>query len=230
MTTTEATRASAPVPISPPDPAPLQKQGNDLMATARATKVTDEPSFQRAAEILKDAKALSKSIEDAFAGPKKAAHEAHKKITALETALLAPLKNVEQILKTAIGGWQMEEARKRREEEAKLALEAQKRREDEQLEAAAQLEAAGEHEMAEAVVAAPVPVPVVSLPKPKAEGVSTAMVTTFRVLDPSKVKREFLLVDEAKIRKLVQAIGKDAEALVGEGAIVVEQSAQVRVR
>lgn len=224
-TTTEAVQA--------PDPTPMQKQGNELIAQARSMRVTDDASLSRAAELLTGGKALAKSIEEAFAPAKKAAHEAWKRITALETSLLTPLKTAETLLKGLIGGYQYEQDKLRRAEEQRLAAEAQRRRQDELEAQAVELEAAGQHQEAEAlvdeIIASPPPAPVVTIPKPKVEGITTAMVNKFEILDKLKLKPEFLIADESRIRKLVQALGKDAEGVVGEGAIRVTQEAQVRV-
>jgi len=50
----------------------------------------------------------------------------------------------------------------------------------------------------------------------------------YRVTDPSKVDRRFLMLDEVKIGKQVRALGKDAEELVG--GILVEEDHSIGIK
>jgi len=210
-----------------PDTAPMQTAGQDLVTKAESTTIESNEQAQRAGDLLVSVKELVRSIEDAFAVPKKKAHEAHKSITSLEKRMLELPQKAEALLKSRIGAWQAKEAQRIREEERRLAEEARKREEENRLAEAEQLEADGRSDLAEAVVSAPVVAPVVSIPKPVIKGVSTVMKRDFRIVDPLAIKREFLMVDESKIRRTVQALGKDAESVVG--GIVFEETPVTRV-
>lgn len=84
-------------------------------------------------------------------------------------------------------------------EAAKLAAKADRVEEK----AAAKIETL---QMREAMVVAPV----VEREAPKVAGVATREVWKFEVTDPSLVPRQYLVVDESKIRKVVQALKSDA--------------------
>lgn len=93
-----------------------------------------------------------------------------------------------------------EEARKAAAEAAKLAAQAVKVEEK----SADKIETL---QLREAMVVAPV----VEREAPKVAGVSTREVWRFEVLDAAQVPRQYLAVDEAKIRKVVQALKADAQ-------------------
>jgi hypothetical protein len=87
----------------------------------------------------------------------------------------------------------------RAEEAAKLAARAD----------ATEAKAADKVEALE-VRAASVVAPVVSREPPKVAGVSFREVWKFEVTDPTLVPRQYLVVDETKVRKVVQALKADA--------------------
>ena len=73
--------------------------------------------------------------------------------------------------------------------------------------------------------AATVVAPVIQREAPKVAGVATREVWKFEITDPSKINPAFLMPDEQKIRKQVQALKGDAAALIGPGVKVwVERS------
>lgn len=120
------------------------------------------------------------------------------------------------------------EVRRLEEEDRRREYEARKREEENRrLEEAARLEEAGQKEAAEATIAAPMPdpppppvfapiiVPSVKIEQPKIKGISTSTLKRFRIVDAGAIDRAYLIPDEQKIRKLVEACGKDAEKIVG---------------
>jgi hypothetical protein len=222
------TEQAADTKVVTPDTKPMESAGNDLIAQAKALTITSNDDAQRAGAMLVDVKTLVKKIQGEFADPKKKAHEAHKSITSLESRMLEAPQSAEKIIKTALGEWEMKERRRIAEEERLMREEARKREEEARLAEAIELEQAGEPEMAAAVIEAPVIAPVVRIERPKVAGVSTRMRNVYRVVDPAKVNRAYLMLDETKIRKIVEASGKDAESIVG--GIVVEQIPEVSAR
>lgn len=198
-----------------PDTTPMQTAGTDLVAQAEATRITNAEEAQQAGARLVNVKALVKQIQDAFAAPKKAAHESHKKITGLEADLLQLPKKAESILKQRIGDWQVAENRRIQEEERRLREEARKREEENRIAEAVHLEQSGQAALAEAVIAAPVVAPVVKIEKTVIKGVSTSMKRDFRIVDASKINPTFMQPDMVKIRDTVEALGRDAETVVG---------------
>lgn len=85
-------------------------------------------------------------------------------------------------------------------EAAKLAAKADKVEEK----AAAKVE---ELQLREAMVVAPM----IQREAPKVSGVSTREVWKFEITDPSLVPREYLVIDETKVRKVVQALRGDTQ-------------------
>jgi hypothetical protein len=210
------------------DTKPLVDEGQALVTRAAGLSIATHQEFEVAGAMLRDVVTLKKSIADKFAGPKKAAHEAHKRITALETEMLQAPAKAEQILKRTMGEYQMAEEKRRREEEARIQEQLRKQEEDRRLAEAAQIEKSGNRAVAEAILDAPMAAPVVALPKPMAAGVSSRKRWAFRIVNEQLVKRPYLLVDEKKIRTLVASLGRDAEDVVG--GIQCYEESQISVR
>lgn len=118
-----------------------------------------------------------------------------------------------------------EAARKAQEAEAtaKAAREAEEKAAREAASAAARndrsadrVEAKGEEKAQQLEVqAASVVAPVIESGTTKVAGIARRMVWKYKVKDEAAVKREFLALDDAKIARIVKAMGKDAETMVG---------------
>jgi hypothetical protein len=109
-------------------------------------------------------------------------------------------------------GYTDEQERLRRIEQAKADEAA--RKEKEKLEAQARkAEASGKVEKAATLEmrAATVVAPVINRAPPKVIGVQTRDVWKFEVTDPTQVPRQYLVVDESKIRKIVGAMKGDTQ-------------------
>jgi hypothetical protein len=188
-----------------------------LVDRATAVTVIDDASYQDAAAGLSAVAGLRKSIEFAFADSKRKAFEAHKAITKLEGDLLAFPKRAELIIKDKIRVYTVEQERRRRIAEAEASAEAKRRQDEAAMAEAEELEKAGDHRGAAQVLqeAVTAPIPVIELPKPTAPGISTRKGWGYRVTDPSEHRRDYLILDEAKVGKIVRALGPDAEKVVG---------------
>lgn len=153
--------------------------------------VTDAATRETACEFLKAVMAQKKRVIDFWAEAKKKAAEAHKAICNQEKSMLDPLKDIESRVKAKIGAFDLAERKRLAEEEERRRVAA--------AEAAAlamEAEAAGETEIAaEAVAMAAMEAATVSY-APKTAGVSTRFEWRARVVDPMKVPRMFLVVDE----------------------------------
>lgn len=180
---------------------------------ARAIEISDAPSFEKAGEFLVDVKTLRKAISDHHQPVIEAAHKAHKAALAAKKSYDEPLAEAERIVKGSMTTYQREEERKRRELEAKLRAEAQKLEDERRLAKAEELEKAGNSAAAEAVIEKPVVAPAISVAPaaPKVAGVSTRKSWDFRITDESLIPREYLSVDEKKIRGVVRALGAEAK-------------------
>lgn len=202
------------------DPKVLQvsKKSSELATQASAIVVVDPASQERASELLLTVAAMRKEIADTWKPMKDAAFKAHRVVCDQERNLDAPLLEAEKILKQRIGGFVAEQQRIAREiEEAqrlRLREEAERiaREESERLalEDAIALEDEGQKEAAEAVLANPVPVApryIAPAPVPAAvaqvKGVSTRTVWKFRIVDETKIPRDYLEVNEKAIAAVV---------------------------
>jgi colicin import membrane protein len=136
----------------------LETRALTLAEEARALAVTDQQSYNAAAERLLAVVSLRREIEQHHAPLKKSAHDAWQKVIAAEKRLLDPVVDAERIYKTGIASYEAEqrrleaEARAKAEAEARLAAEEARERELEQAES----EGADAEEVA-AIANAPLP-------------------------------------------------------------------------
>ena len=194
--------------LTAPDENKLAKKEADAMAYATALVITDNDTYTKADQFCVVLKGLEKEVVTDFAESKEAAHLAHKKITAQERAHLDKLIPPRNLVKQKMSAYQDDQERIRRIEEDRLRLEAQKAAEEEALRQAAQAQAEGNHEEAEAIIQAPVYVAPVVVPKftPKASTM-IRKVWAARVVNAALVPRQYLIVAEAALRKLDAATG-----------------------
>lgn len=214
--------------IAPPETAELKQESKALVTTAKAMKVTSHDEFKLAGAELVRVANIRKSIVFAFKEPKAKAHEAHKAITKLEADLLAYPMEAERLIKASMSRFALEDERRRREEEARERERLRKIEEDRVLAEASALEDGGDHQAAEELISQEVLAPVVEMPKAAADGVSSRRVFKYELLDINQVSRDFLVLDETKVRKTVNALGKDAAQLIGGIAVHEELVMAVR--
>lgn len=194
----------------------FQNDGMGAIAKAKevARGIVDNATLTTAAEMMLDAKRRIRVIEKRFVGtpdapgPETQAKVAHAAIRNMKNELIEPYERIERdILKPAIAAFNAEQDQKRRAEEDRQREEQKKRIEDERLKAAAQLEKDGENEAAQELIEAPIEAPVVVIPKEQAPpGISYRENWKFRVVDDSKIPREYMTVDEKKIGGVVRAL------------------------
>lgn len=141
---------------------------------ARALRIADAASYAGACEFLKGIKALRAEIADTFEPHIKRAHESHRALLKEKADAEAPLAEAERIAKSALVTYEGEQARVQRAEAARLQAELRRQEEDRRLAEAVELEAAGDSAEAEALIAAPVDVPVVAVAPttPKVAGIA----------------------------------------------------------
>lgn len=162
--------------------------------------VTDAASREAACEFLKQLKGQMKRVAEFFADPKAKAAAAHKSICTKEREVLAPLESAESAIKSQIGAFDMAERRRIEAEEERRRIDAAAA-----MDLAAEAEAAGDATgAAEAVALATVEAASVSY-APKTAGISTRYEWRARIVDPDKVPRHFLIVDEKSIAAFVKA-------------------------
>jgi hypothetical protein len=179
-------------------------------------KITDNESYLLFAGELQEIKRRQKVIDDRLEPEKKKAYVAYMAWNDLIKELKAPLLAREAFDKKEMSAWEQEQKRIRREEEKRLQEEARKREEEARLQAAIEAEAHGQKEEAEAIIEQPAYVPPVVLPKstPKVSGISYRDNWAFRITDPNKIPREYMVPNETAIRKVVSAL-KDKANIPG---------------
>ncbi len=208
--------------INLPETAALQREALVLVREAEGITIASDQEYQWAGAYLVRVATIQKNIVAAFKDAKEKAFTAHRAITKLEADLLAQPVKAGQIVKAALGRYQQEQERVRREQQARLQEKLVRQQEDQRIAEAEALSSAGHQVEAEALLDAPVLAPVVEMERPAAAGVSTRKAFRFRVIDVAKINPEFLIPDETKIRKTVNALGADAVKVVGAGIEVYE--------
>lgn len=158
---------------------------------ARGLRIVDDATFEAAAGVLKAIKGLRQKIADTFDEPIKKAHAAHKAMLAAKAEHEKPLEEAESIIKRTMTSYRTEQERRAAEERARLEAEARRLEEERRLAEAEALEAAGEADMAMAVLSEPVVMPVVQAPAatPKVEGLSFATTYGAEVVDMAAFAR-----------------------------------------
>ena len=127
---------------------------------AQMIVVKDQGSLSKANEFFLVIRGLRKKIADTFDPIISKAHAAHKEALSQKSQIEAPLVVAEKWLNGQVTTYHQEQEKKRREEEElsrqkaiKEEMERRKKEEDERLTQAAELEAAGATEEAEALIA-----------------------------------------------------------------------------
>lgn len=224
--------AHLPVDATHSEPAPLpaevqtvSRKSTELTEQANALVVVDPTTQLQASEVLLAIAGMRKEIADTFKPMKDAAFKAHRVICEQEHTLDDPLRIAETTIKARIAQFIQVQLRLAREaeeaqreaERIRAEAEAAQATVEQALEQAIDLEARGDSAAAEAVLAAPAPVPARYVaPAPVApavaqvKGVSTRVDWDFRITDFNKIPREYLLINEIAIRN----VGKSTKGRV----------------
>lgn len=177
---------------------------------AASYTVTTPEQFQAGAADLQRVKGMQKKLEETRTGITGPMNAALKKVNDFFRAPAEKLVAIEQLIKRKLGAYHEEQQRIAAAEQAKADERARKEREKLEQRAAA-AEASGKVEKAAALQtqAATVVAPVIVREAPKVAGVQMRDAWKFQVVDPNLVPREYLVVDETKIRKVVAALKQD---------------------
>lgn len=199
--------------IAVPNPGDFEPDGLQMVQKANQIKIVTSEDREKAGDFFNIVSGCLKRVKEVFAPAKKKADEAHAEICALEKRAAKSFEIARDALKLKIGAWEDEQERLRNEANLKAAQEARKRAEDETLRRAAAMEANGDKEAAERILEAPAPIrinPEDLIPEAqKVKGNVIRKSWGFQIIDPLAVPREYLMVDESKIRRVVQALGNE---------------------
>lgn len=202
-------------------------RGAALIPAAKSIAIADDITYQLAADFRRQQTKRHLDFVESLLRPNIARlHTAHKDALADLQLLQRDALAADTDLKRRMEQYQL--AERRRKEEERLAREraiAEERARllAEELAFASEVEDdQGSLEILEEMAAPPAPVclPAV-MSAVKAEGATTRFRQRFRVLDVTKIKRQYLklVVDEEKVQQIVEQLGKKAEEEVGVGGI-----------
>ena len=195
--------------IVEPEITDLQASSGDIVAHASMLVVKDDATRRQGAEILMEVKKFSDMVKSRFKAPVELAFKAHRSMTALRDSVLNPFTEAEKTIKRKISTYEMEVESKRREEAEKLRKEAEQKAKAEQMAKAQDQMDKGDLAGCQKTLDAPI-VPVVVRCETKApekiNGLSFREDWKFEIMDESLIPREYLMVDEVKIRKMVKAL------------------------
>jgi len=180
------------------EPTYLQVRMGGLLTRAADIVVRSPDSYAEAGELLREIRTERKTITETFETARAAADEAHKAIVGTIKKYQAPREEAQRIVDGKMKVWRDDEERERRAEEDRLREIARKEEEDRQIAAAAQLEAEGRKQEAEAVLNAQVQAPPVVVPKvvPKLDGVSVRVLWKHRIVNKALVPDEWKIIDD----------------------------------
>lgn len=211
------------------------EEAGRLLAQARAYTITNAAGLQAASDERARIKQRYNEIEDLRKTLKAPILEAAKNVDDQFRGPLAELTTAIQEIDGAIKTFRNEQERIRREEEARLREEARKeqerlaaearlaearaeqlrlaaeeKRREGELAEAARMESRAEQQEAKADTAVAqartVPTPYVPPASTKVTGIATRENWSFRITDPSKLPREYLVPNEAAIRSVVRGL------------------------
>jgi hypothetical protein len=188
----------------------LEEQALSWPEKARAIRVSDQETYDRAAALLISVGELEKKIIEHHRPIKESAYAAHKAAVAAEKRLLDPLAEAKGIIKRSIASFEIEQERIRREAEQKAREESARLEEEARLKLALQAEEMGAApETVQEIIDTPIPmtVPPIQPMFSRAAGISTRKVWKWEVVNEAEIPRQFLMIDRVKINGIVRAMG-----------------------
>lgn len=185
-----------------------EAQANVILAAANALVVSNDAEFAAAAAFVQQIKANAAELDKERTEWKKPIDALSKKVQSLFKPALDIYATAESIAKRKLIAY-TEEQRRIQLEEQRKADEAARKEQEKLRQQAARAAESGKIEKAEVLQqrAASVVAPVIQREPPKVAGITTRKAWKFEVTDPAQVPREYLTVDESKIRKVVAALG-----------------------
>lgn len=194
----------------------LAQSTEALVARLGAGAIVTLEELERAVRDRQTIGDQIKTVEAFFKPLKQLAHQLHAALCSRETAILAPLRSLDNEKRAAMSLYKEAEDRARREREAAKADEQRRDREARALAEASTLERDGDHVMAAAVVAEAIaaPAPVVVLPDATKAIAKFRRVWKWRLQNLERVPRPYLMLDEKKINAHASSM-KESAAIAG---------------
>ena len=197
-----------------------------------AITLSDPQAFVTASEQVQALKSVSDEIEGLMKPFIDRLFKAHRTATAIRKQYLDPIDAEVKRLKFEREQFAAEEERKRRQAALAAQEEARKAEEARLLAEAQQAAAEGDSVAAEAILeeAANVEAPPVVVPStvPDVQGTNFFTYWNWELKDWTKLKPEFIKVDDVAIGKIVRSMHKSAEKICGEGGIRVWDEQRIK--
>ncbi len=195
----------------------LQKHIDTVIAQIKTLVIVDDTGYQTAGEFLKKVKQSEKFIDEVYEPKKKEAYAPYKIILDEMKALKDKLSPAERAVKSAMGKYYNEQEQKRRE------IEAARRKEEEEKRLNDAIETGKEEILDKPVVIQKEPEMV------KPSGTYAVDVWKYEITDKTKLKPEYLIVNEQLIGQIVRGQKEKAQEIIGEGVRVYSEK-EIRQR
>ena len=207
----------------------LVSMSEALVIQSKAIKVgrndPDDSNYRAATEQTQALKSVVDEITELFEPFAAGLFKAHRTVTKLRGDNLAAAEGEVKRLKSEREGFAAEQERMRREAAQKAQQEAYEREQARLMEEARQAAQTGNAAAAEEILEEAVNLEVapVVLPStvPTISGTSFRTAWEWEVVDHTKLKKEFVRIDDTAIGKIVRSMHQSAETLCGEGSIRV---------
>lgn len=207
--------------------AKIKTESITLVEKANLMTIIDDSHLANANQFLVECRQMRKRIGEHCDPVIEQAHKTHKAAVQQKKIFEEPVIKAEQIIMPKITKYRADQEAKRLAEEKRLREEAERKAQEEALAQAIEAEQLGSVQIADEILAAPVQfvAPVVK-DLPKMEGVSEREVWSFEVVNINLLPKEFLIVDEKAIGRVVRAM-KERTNIPG---IVVQCNKTLAVR
>ena len=187
----------------------MTARGGQFVALAETLTIEDDTDYKLADGLISEGVDFIKNVKLLLDPHIKRAHEAHRALTSDRKRLTEPVENATKTLGKRMGAYNHKRIQEENDRLEAERAKAQAEQEESCIKIAADLEKSGETAAADAVMdmaADPVEVPetpdkpvLLSRTKYRTDYIS-------KVVVPNLVPREYLIVDEAKIQKIVRAM------------------------
>lgn len=189
-----------------------------IIERAQLVKIIDSKSYIQAGNVWKDVCAMIEEVNKGFDGNIKLWHEGHKAAIADKAKYWDPLNGFKKSIKSGMEKWDMEQTRKAKEEQARLAVIARKEAEERQIQDALAAAESGDIEESEIILNEPVVAPPIFVPKdvPKIQGgpvyreMWSAEVTDImalcRAIAEGKASKELVMPNGPALNKMAIAL------------------------
>ena len=194
----------------------LAETSLEVAAQAREIEIADNETYVLACELENRCKQVIKETKAHYGPRKQERRSAWQELIDQEGAVVDRLQQAIDFIFKRRSAWEREQERLRKEAEQTKQEEERKKAEEDALSVAQVLESVGEKELAAKVVSEVlIPTANVASSVPNVKGASTYKNWVWRVKDEAKIAREYLAPDDVKIGQMIDALGKQAENVVG---------------